>query len=106
MDQTLKKPISQLCQEGHFKGADVLPSALMRVRIAPQVRGVSPLETFYGNPYPAGSLEPHSAQMHVKGEGMLRNHLLSLSSVLTSLHRFLSQQVPLTLDFPSAWELG
>ncbi|XP_062457365.1 LOW QUALITY PROTEIN: uncharacterized protein LOC134154699, partial [Rhea pennata] len=52
MNQTLKRHISRLCQETHLKWVDVLPMALMRIRITPRIKkGVSPFETLYGKPY-------------------------------------------------------
>ena len=84
-----------------MKWADVLPIALMRIRITPRAgEGISPFEILYGKPYPVNSMTGEGDQMHVKGEGMLADHLLSLSQTLPSLCRYLNLQAPLPLDKP------
>ena len=101
MNQTLKRQISKLCQETQLKWVDILPIALMRIRITPRVReGISPFEILYGKPYPVTELGNRSDQIHIKGEEILKDYLLSLSRVLSSLHRYLNQRAPLPLDSP------
>ena len=101
MNQTLKRQISKLCQETQLKWVDILPIALMRIRITPRVReGISPFEILYGKPYPVTEVGNRSDQIHTKGEEILKDYLLSLSRVLSSLHRYLNQRAPLPLDSP------
>lgn len=101
MNQTLKRQISKLCQETQLKWVDSLPIGLMRIRITPLVReGISPFEILYGKPYPINEVGSQTDQIHVKGEGILKDYLLSLSQVLSSLHRYLNQRAPLPLDSP------
>nr|XP_009683115.1 PREDICTED: uncharacterized protein LOC104150530 [Struthio camelus australis] len=102
MNQTLKRQISILCQETQFKWLDILPIALMRIRITPWAReGVSPFEILYRKPYPINEMGNQSDQMHIKGERILKHYLLSFLRVLSSLHRYLNQRPPLPLDFPA-----
>ena len=92
MNQTLKSQISKLCQETQMKWAEVLLTALMRIWVTPRVtEKVSPFEILYGKLYPANSMPGKGDQMHIKGEEMLVNYLLSLSQTLSSLHRYLNQ---------------
>ncbi|KAK4810781.1 hypothetical protein QYF61_008753 [Mycteria americana] len=55
MNQTLKRQISKVCQGTQMKWVDILPIALMRVRITPRAReGVSPFEI----------LDPNLSSLH------------------------------------------
>ncbi|KAM9586515.1 uncharacterized protein ACIBXB_007598 isoform 2-T5 [Morphnus guianensis] len=49
MNQTLKRQLAKLCQGTHLKWPEILPIALVRIRITPGVEEkVSPFETVYG----------------------------------------------------------
>ncbi|KAK4810868.1 hypothetical protein QYF61_008840 [Mycteria americana] len=101
MTQTLKRQISKVCQETQMKWVDILPIALMRVRITPRAReGVSPFEILYGKPYPTNHLTTKGDQMHIKGQAVIKEYLISLSQNLSSLHRYLNQKTPIPLDTP------
>ena len=54
MNHTLKKNIAKLCQETHLHWHQVLPIALLRMRVAPR-SGIqlSPYEIVYGQPFQA-----------------------------------------------------
>ncbi|KAK4810834.1 hypothetical protein QYF61_008806 [Mycteria americana] len=87
MTQTLKRQISKVCQETQMKWVDILAIALMRVRITPRAReGVSPFEILYGKPYPTNHLTTKGDQMHIKGQAVIKEYLISLSQNLSSLH--------------------
>ncbi|KAK4806920.1 hypothetical protein QYF61_012641, partial [Mycteria americana] len=101
MNQTLKRQISKVCQETQMKWVDILPMALMGVRITARVReGVSPFEILYGKPYPINHLTTKGDQMHIKGQAVIKEYLTSLSQNLSSLHRYLNQKTPIPLDTP------
>lgn len=51
--------------------------------------------------YPAKTLGNWSNPLHVKGEGMIKAYLLSILHILSSLHRYFSQQEPLPLAMPT-----
>ncbi|KAK4805326.1 hypothetical protein QYF61_018189 [Mycteria americana] len=101
MNQTLKRQISKLCQEAHLKWVEALPLALLRVRVTPRIRErVSPFEIMYGKPYLTNALTIKEDQMYIKGQETVKEYLISLSQILSSLHRYLNQRTPLPLDTP------
>ena len=52
MNYTLKTQMSKLCQETSMDWTQVLPLALLRIRIPPRGRQrLSPYELLYGRPY-------------------------------------------------------
>jgi len=72
MNQTLKRQISKLCLETQMKWLEILPMALLRMRITPRVReGVSPFEILYGKLYPVNKLTGKSDQMYVNRDQIL-----------------------------------
>lgn len=101
MNQTLKRQLAKLCQEMHLKGAEILPIALVQIRITPGVEEkVSPFEIVYGIADPRKLLNVTGGRMHVKGQADVKAYLLSLSQTLSSLHRYLNRKVSLPLDTP------
>ena len=60
-----------------MKWIEVLPVALMRIRIAPRIKeGVNPFEILYRKSYLINSLTTEENQIHIKGEEMLRKYFI------------------------------
>ena len=52
MNQTIKQQTRKLCQETQIKWIEVLPLALLRIRITPRTKEkISPFEILYGRLY-------------------------------------------------------
>jgi len=84
-----------------MKWIEILPIALLRIRITPRVKeGVSPSEILYGKPYPVKTLTGKSDRMYANGDQILTKYLLSLGCTFSSLHRYLSEKAPVPLDTP------
>lgn len=102
MNQTLKKQLAKNCQEIQLKWPEALLVALLRIRIIPRARqGVSPFKLLYGKPYAVNELVTEGSQIYGKGEKWLRQHLLFLSVVLPSLHRYVQELLPVPRDVPA-----
>ncbi|XP_059585997.1 uncharacterized protein LOC132251198 [Alligator mississippiensis] len=88
MNQTSKRHLAKICQEAQLKWPEALPLALLRVRVAPHSKlGLSPFEIMYGKPYTLSLPMGTEQQLHVLGEGMIREYVWSLVSVLSSIHQ-------------------
>lgn len=52
MNETIKRQISITCQEASWKWPQVLPLALLQIKVQPQTNlRVSPYELMFGRPY-------------------------------------------------------
>ncbi|KAK4811124.1 hypothetical protein QYF61_019755 [Mycteria americana] len=97
MNQTIKRQLNKICQEVQFKWPDALPLALLRARITPRSREkVSPFEILYGRPYQSINHEPGSIELI--GKQYLKEYVISLGKVLSSLNRYLHSRTPLGLN--------
>ncbi|XP_059710860.1 uncharacterized protein LOC132331460 [Haemorhous mexicanus] len=98
MNQTLKGQIKKICQEAKMQWPQALPLALLRIRIKPRERlGVSPYEILYGKPYHATVLK---GDLHVQGDQVIFNYVMSLNRTLNSLRGALQWNRPLPLENP------
>ncbi|XP_063280479.1 protein NYNRIN-like [Prinia subflava] len=98
MNGTLKTQIRKICQETSMTWVQVLPIALLRIRIQPRRRdNISPYEILYGRPYQI----PHiPGEIHMKGKLDLQRYLMALSSTLQKLQTYVVLSRPIRLDTP------
>lgn len=90
MNQTLKRQISKMCQETSLKWPQVLPLALLRIRVNSQTNlRVSPYELMFGGPYSVTTF-PGSKEQIWNQE--VEQCLVSLGKSLNELKRFIILQ--------------
>lgn len=96
-DQTLKRQISKFCRKCSLNGCMFYQLPWWELELVHESEERL-LKSCMGSHV---QLEVWKVgQMHRKRKGMRRNYLLSLSCVLSPLHRYLSQWSPLPLDSP------
>ncbi|XP_034646130.1 uncharacterized protein LOC117887595 [Trachemys scripta elegans] len=102
MNQTLKLKLSKLCAQTGLKWLQALPLALLAVQTAP--RGclcLSPFELLFGRPY-TGFADPGPVfDLATWGDEELTRYVVSLQTILMSLHRYAAQFQSLPADVPA-----
>ena len=83
----VRKTLAKICQETHLKWDQALPSALLRIRVAPvSWLKLSPFEIVYRNPLPISDLGTPPPDL---GHGArIRPYVQHVGQTLTVLHKF------------------
>ena len=96
MNWSLKLQLSKLCQETHLHWDQILPVALLKIRLSPtKLTGFSPYEILCGHPpIPIKGIRGHLKEL---GNLTLRQQMQALGSSLATLHQWVREQLPVRL---------
>uniref|UniRef100_A0ABM5G9D6 Uncharacterized protein n=1 Tax=Pogona vitticeps TaxID=103695 RepID=A0ABM5G9D6_9SAUR len=101
LNQTLKSHLRKMMQETGLGWVDLLPQALLRIRVLPRGKlAISPYEAMYGRPFVISSIPDERSQLPRKGGDDLRNYLLGISRLLQENHSRLLEKHLVTLNDP------
>ena len=99
MNYTLKLQISKLCLETSMDWTQVLPLALLRIRVLPWGKHrLSPYELLYGRPYQIPGLP---GEMKIQGENDISNYMILLGKVIQEINKSVVMNKSLNLDSPA-----
>ena len=89
-NQTLKEMLSKWIIETDCSWVDLLPTALLRLRMTPQSQGYSPYETVYGGPPP--TIKQVSTNLpRVRGNKISQQ--MELGKVINRVTKFVQERV-------------
>ena len=74
---------------------DLLPTALLRLRMTPQSQGYSPYETVYGRPPPI--IKQGSTNLPQVRENKISQQMEQLGKVINQVTKFVQERVPVPL---------
>ena len=94
-NQTLKETLSKWILETDCSWVDLLPMALLRLRMTPQSQGYSPYEIVYGRPPPI--IKQVSTNLpQVRGDE-ISQQMEQLGKVINQVTKFVQERVPFPL---------
>lgn len=97
MNQTIRKNCKIVSRSPH-EGGRCITYCFKNLNHPISLVGVRPFEILNDKLCPVDSVMMKGDQMPVKGDDVLRNYLLSLLWILSSLYRYLNQQPPVAFN--------
>ena len=94
-NRTLKETLSKWIIETDCSCADVLPTALLKLRMTARSHGYSPYEVVYGRPPPI-IRQVTTDILQVRGDG-ISQQMEQLSKVINQVTKFVQERIPLPL---------
>ena len=94
-NRTLKETLSKWIIETDCSCVDVLPTALLKLRMTACSHGYSPYEVLYGRPPPI-IRQVTTDILQVRGDG-ISQQMEQLSKVINQVTKFVQERIPLPL---------
>ena len=91
----LKETLSKWIIETDCSRVDVLPTALLKLRVTPWSHGYSPYETVYGRPPPV-IRQVTTDLLQVRGDG-ISQQMEQLGKVINQVTKFVQERIPFPL---------
>ena len=94
-NRTLKETLSKWIIETDCSWVDLLPIALLKLRMTPQSHSYSPYETVYGRPPPV-IRQVTTDLLQVRGDG-ISQQMEQLGKVINQVTKFVQERIPFPL---------